>query len=130
MEGCGCSVSETKSEQQITVLIAYSAADDSNKLPPLKVHVVLRILNLPTKYDASTYFWMTTMVFEYHLRKLASKWLLKIKEPYFFIAHCAIYLKNTIFLRNLGVLFLPAYSMCQLHTAFRFGDYSFIQVSL
>jgi hypothetical protein len=54
------------------VLLACNA-DGSDKLPPLVTgkytspHCFKNVKNLPAKYDANTYSWINTKIFEYYL---------------------------------------------------------------
>ena len=62
----------TKSKQWVIVLLACNA-DGSDKLPPLVTgkytspHCFKNVKNLPAKYDANTYSWINTKIFEYYL---------------------------------------------------------------
>jgi hypothetical protein len=95
------------------VLLAYNA-DGSDKLPPILTgkykspHCFMNVKGMPTKYEANTNSWMTTKIYED--RKLD----VKNHKILLFIDQCAAQPKNTTFLQNIKVVFLPDNCTSQL----------------
>jgi hypothetical protein len=106
-----------KSEKWVTVLHACNV-DGSDKLPPLVTkkykipHCFNSVKRLPTKYEANTYSWMTTKIFEDYLTQLDRKLGARNRKISLFIDQCTAHLKNTTFLSN--NVFLPAHCTGQL----------------
>jgi hypothetical protein len=101
------------------VLLACNA-DGSDKLAPLvngkyrSPHCFKNINRLPTKYEANTNSWMNTNIFDDYLTQLDRKLGANNCKILLFIVHCAAHLKNTTFLSNIKVIFLPANCISQL----------------
>jgi hypothetical protein len=66
------------------------------------------IRRLPPKYEPSTNSWMTTKIFEDNLTQLDRKLGAKNRTILLLIDHCTAHLKNTTFLSNSGIVFVPA----------------------
>jgi hypothetical protein len=101
-----------RSKQQVTVLLACNG-DGSDKLS-----LVIRKYKGPccfkndkgllAKYEANINSWMTIKLSEDYLTQLDSNMGPKNRKTFLFIDHCAAHLRNTIFLCNIIVVFLPA----------------------
>jgi hypothetical protein len=110
---------DTKSKQWVSVLLACSAGG-SSELPPLVIgkckslHCFKNVKRLHAKYEANTNSWMTTKILEDYLTQLDRKLGAKNHKILLFIDHCVAYRNNTIFLRNIKVVFLPDNCISQL----------------
>jgi hypothetical protein len=108
-----------KSKQQVILLFACNA-DGSDKLPPLVIgkctspRCFKNGKRLPTEYKVNTNSWMTTKVFEDYLTQLDRKLGAQNHTVLIFVDQCGTYPKNTTFLSNSEIVFLPANCTSQL----------------
>jgi hypothetical protein len=102
-----------KSKQQVTAFLECNA-DSSNKLTPLvsgkykSPRCFKNVKRLSTKYEGNTNPWLTTKIFVDYLTQMDTKLDGKNCKILLFIYQCTDHLKNTTFLSNIKIVFLPA----------------------
>jgi hypothetical protein len=107
------------SKEQVTIPLTCNA-DNSDKLPPLVTGkyknpcCFKNVKTLPTKYEGHTNSGMTTKISEDHLTQPDRKLGAENRKILLSVDQCAAYPKNTTFLSNIKVVFLPANCTSQL----------------